>query len=193
MKLKVYLADDEPLIRMDMKEMLKEYGYEIVGEAGDGIDVLKDYKECQPDIIILDVKMPLLNGIKTAELLRKEEYNGCIIMLTAYSDKEFIDETNKYGVMGYFIKPLDERVFIPNLEILYTRSKDFIKLKKDREKAEDKLEERKVIEKAKGLIMDSQSKNESEAYNYLRNISMEKRIPMRKIAELVIATEGSIC
>lgn len=193
MKLKVYLADDEPLIRMDMKEMLKEYGYEIVGEAGDGIDVLKDYKECQPDIIILDVKMPLLNGIKTAELLRKEEYSGCIIMLTAYSDKEFIDETNKYGVMGYFIKPLDERVFIPNLEILYTRSKDFIKLKKDREKAEDKLEERKVIEKAKGLIMDSQSKNESEAYNYLRNISMEKRIPMRKIAELVIATEGSIC
>lgn len=193
MGIKVFIADDEPLIRMDLEEILKEAGYDVVGHASDGFETIEGVKNQQPDIVFLDIKMPILNGLKTAELLKKDGYRGCIIMLTAYSSDDFIDQANKAGAMGYFIKPLDERNFIPNLKIMYSRSKDIDSFKNEVIDIKLKLEERKKIEKAKGIIMDSKKISEEEAYSYIRKLSMSKRVSLVRISEIIILSEGILC
>lgn len=188
----VFIADDEPLIRMDIREMLKDAGFKVVGEASDGFDTIEGCKKLNPEILFLDIKMPILDGLKTAEILRKDGFNGCIVMLTAYNSEEFIKKADKLGVMGYFVKPVDERSFIPNLKIFHSRYKEILKLKKEAENASDKLEERKKVEKAKGFLMSEQKMSEDDAYSWLRKLSMNKRTTMTNIAEIVIMAEGKI-
>lgn len=193
MGLRVFIADDEPLTRMDLREMLEEEGYEVVGEAGDGFDAVEGCKKLDPDIVLMDIKMPLLNGIKAAEILKREGFTGCIIMFTAYNDSSFIDGASKNGVMGYFVKPIDERTFIPNLKILYSRKLELKNSASEVVKIKEKLEERKKVEKAKGIIMNMKEISESEAYEYLRKLSMDKRVSLSKIADIVIMSEGTVC
>lgn len=134
--------------------------------------------------------MPLMDGLQTAKVLHEEGFSGCIIMLTAYNIKEYIHEATESSVMGYLIKPIDEEIFLSRLEMIYSTHMRLLRFKDEAEGARQKLEERKKIEKAKGILMKNKNISESEAYQEMRNISMKKRIALIDLAEIIILTGG---
>lgn len=182
----IVIADDEPITRMDLREMLEEVGYNVVGEASDGFDAVELCKKFNPDIVIMDVKMPLLDGIKASNIIINEETAGAVVLLTAYSDKDFIEEAKKAGVMGYLVKPIDEKSLIPTLEIAEYKGMEIKKIKKIAKETKDKLESRKIIEKAKGILMKQYNLCEEDAFQKLRKLSMDKRCAMKDIASIII-------
>ena len=190
MSLKVVVVEDETLTRIDLVEILKENGYDVVGEASDGIEAVEVCKKLQPDIVLLDIKIPYISGLKVANILKEEGFQGCVIILTAYNIAEYIQEASNTIVMGYVLKPIDEPVFIERLNMIYKNYKLYTDLKKEVEETKKKLEERKIIERAKGIIMAKYSLKEEEAYKKLRDLSMQKRINMSKLADIVIMTGG---
>lgn len=190
MSLKVVVVEDETLTRIDLVEILKENGYDVIGEASDGIEAVEVCKKLQPDIVLLDIKIPYISGLKVANILKEEGFQGCVIILTAYNIAEYIQEASNTIVMGYVLKPIDEPVFIERLNMIYKNYKLYNDLKKEVEETKKKLEERKIIERAKGIIMAKYSLKEEEAYKKLRDLSMQKRISMSKLADIVIMTGG---
>ena len=190
MSLKVVVVEDETLTRIYLVEILKENGYDVVGEASDGIEAVEVCKKLQPDIVLLDIKIPYISGLKVANILKEEGFQGCVIILTAYNIAEYIQEASNTIVMGYVLKPIDEPVFIERLNMIYKNYKLYNDLKKEVEETKKKLEERKIIERAKGIIMAKYSLKEEEAYKKLRDLSMQKRISMSKLADIVIMTGG---
>ena len=190
MSLKVVVVEDETLTRIDLVEILKENGYDVVGEASDGIEAVEVCKKLQPDIVLLDIKIPYISGLKVANILKEEGFQGCVIILTAYNIAEYIQEASNTIVMGYVLKPIDEPVFIERLNMIYKNYKLYNDLKKEVEETKKKLEERKIIERAKGIIMAKYYLKEEEAYKKLRDLSMQKRISMSKLADIVIMTGG---
>lgn len=187
---KVVIADDEPITRMDLKEILEDSGYEVVGEASDGFDAVELCRRYSPDLVLMDIKMPLLDGLNASKIIQEENLADCVVLLTAYSGPEFIEKAKKIGAMGYIVKPVDEKSLIPTLEVAIAKGKEFKKIKTDIEKVNQKLEERKVIEKAKGILMNRDNTSEQDAYNTLRKLSMDKRCSMRSIAEAIILSSN---
>lgn len=187
---KVVIADDEPITRMDLKEILEDSGYEVVGEASDGFDAVELCRRYSPDLVLMDIKMPLLDGLNASKIIQEENLADCVVLLTAYSGPEFIEKAKKIGAMGYIVKPVDEKSLIPTLEVAIAKGKEFKKIKTDIEKVNQKLEERKVIEKAKGILMNRDNISEQDAYNTLRKLSMDKRCSMRSIAEAIILSSN---
>ena len=188
MKPRVVVAEDETLTRMDIVEILNEYGYDVVGEAGDGIEALKECREKQPDIVLLDIKMPLMSGLKVAQELSEEDFPGCVIILTAYNIKEFICEATANSIMGYLLKPIDEDILVSRLEMIYKNYLKMIKFKEEAQSATKKLKERKKIERAKGILMENKGISENEAYKIIRNLSMQKRLSMIDLANIIVST-----
>ncbi|WP_418964846.1 ANTAR domain-containing response regulator [Cetobacterium sp.] len=188
MKKTVVVAEDDSLIRMDLVEMLKENEYDVLGEARDGLEAVELALKHTPDILLLDLKMPFLLGTNVAKILKEKEYKKCIIMLTAYSVENYIKEATEYDVSGYLIKPLDEKILLSQMELLYKNYSEKIKLKSALELSERKLKERKAIERAKGVLMHKYSLREDEAYSKIRKISMEKRITIYQLAEIINST-----
>ncbi len=189
MKKKIVIADDEPITRMDLHEILVEAGYNVVGEASDGFDAIELCKRYKPDLVLMDIKMPLLDGLKASNIIMNEGLAGCIVLLTAYSGKEFIDQAKNSGVMGYIVKPIDEKSLLPTIEIALSRQMEINDIKKDMKNAKDQLEARKKIEKAKGMLMKKNNYSEEEAYSFIRKVSMDKRCSMREIAEIIILND----
>lgn len=189
MKRRIVIADDEPITRMDLKEILLEADYEVVGEASDGFDALELCKKLKPDMVLMDVKMPLLDGIKASKMIYEGSYASCIVLLTAYSDKNMIAEATKSGVMGYMVKPIDENSLLPTLEVAWSKSLEFEQMRLKMKKATEELESRKRIEKAKGVLMRKEQMSEEEAYAYIRRLSMDKRCPMVDIADVILINE----
>ena len=175
MKTRVVIADDDVITRLDIREALEFQGYEVVGEAADGIDAVELCADLKPDVVLLDVKMPVMDGLTAAKIIGGAGNDIAIIMLTAYNDKQFVDKAGEFGALGYLVKPVDEKSLTPTIEIAVKRLKEFRELKKTVEGQEKKLEERKIIEKAKGILIQNNSISEDEAYKYLRTISMNKR------------------
>ncbi|MFA6808039.1 MAG: response regulator [Eubacteriales bacterium] len=186
MGVRIVIADDEAIARLDIKECLEQHGYEVVGMAEDGFDAISLCSQLSPDLIILDIKMPVLDGLSAAKVIWEGNLAGCIVLSTAYSDSKFIEAAKSLGVMGYIVKPIDDRSLIPAIEVAVARSVEFSNLKKEIEKVEGRLEERKLVERAKGILMKDRKINAKDAYEYIRLLSMKKGVPMKKIAELLI-------
>ena len=188
----VAIVDDEPITRMDLREILQGAGYEVVAEASDGFDAIEICKKHRPALVMLDIKLPHLDGLTAARAIIKDNLADTVIMLTAYSDKNFIDEAKETGVAGYLVKPFDERSLIPSIEVLVERSREFQRLKTEAQKAEKKLQERTLIERAKGVIMRGRGITEDQSYVYMRTLSQNKSLPMKEIAELILSRSNTV-
>ena len=184
--LNIVIADDEPIIRMDLRELLEENGYAVTGEASDGYDVLEICRNVRPDLVLMDVKMPLLDGLSAAGCIKDENLADAVILLTAYSDSEFIESARDNGVSVYLVKPVDVRTLVPNIELAVTRGQEAKRLKVEIQAAEEKLEKRKIIERAKSHLMEKSNFSEQQAFDYIRNVSKAKNISMGRVAEIIL-------
>jgi response regulator NasT len=190
MSYKIMIVDDDPITRMDLREMLKEEGYEVVKECKNGEEAVQQSAKLKPDLIIMDVKMPILNGIKAAKIIRKK-LNTAILLLTAYSQRELIEDAKEAGVTAYLVKPVTEVDLIPAIEIALSQKQQFECLARDLQSLKQKLEERRLIEKAKGKIMKSLPLSEEQAYQWMREYSMKNRIALVSVAELILKQQDS--
>lgn len=189
MRKRIVIADDEPITRMDVAEMLEEAGYEVVGKASDGFDAVELCKKTNPDLVVLDVKMPLLDGLMAAKIINEENLAGGIVLLTAYSGQEFIEKAKNVGVMSYLVKPVTKQALLPAVEIAIHKSKEIIEIKKAHDKTNERLESRIVIDRAKSILMTRDHMSEEEAYNYIRKMSMDKRCTMKDIANIILLSK----
>ncbi len=188
--LRIVIADDEPITRIDLKETLEEKGYEVVGEASDGFDAVELCKKHIPDVVLLDIKMPHLDGLSAARIITEEMLCSTVIILTAYSDRTFIDNAKEISVSGYMVKPIDEKHIVPSIELAVERSREMQKLKFDIARIEKRLQDRTIIERAKGKIMHRDNMTEQEAYDYIRSLSQKKNMSMRRVAEIMFLQAG---
>ena len=188
-QVRVLIADDEPIIRLDLRQMLESLGYEVVGEAGDGKAAVELAREYKPDVCILDVKMPIMDGIEAVDIITDENI-APTILLTAYSDKELIDRARAAGVFAYLVKPFKPSDLAPSIEIARARFEQNILLNKEVTNLSQRLEARKAIDRAKGILMDSHSLGEAEAYRRIQVQSMNLRKTMQEVAEAIILAKS---
>ncbi len=182
---RLVIADDESLIRMNLKETLVGLGYLVVGEAGDGVSAINLARELRPDLMIMDIKMPKLDGIKAAEVLTQERL-APVVLLTAYSDRDLVERAKEAGVVSYLVKPFREADLLPALEVAMARFNELRTLDKQLGDLKESLETRKVVERAKGLLMEKQGLNETEAFRKIQQLSMNTRKPMKEIAQSIL-------
>jgi len=182
---RVLIADDESLIRLDLREMLTELGYDVIGEAGDGRAALDLSRKLQPDIVIMDIKMPELDGITVAEELTREKI-APVVLLTAYSDQPLVERAREAGVVGYVVKPFRPAELLPVIELSVARFDEFRALEREVGDLREALETRKVVERAKGVLMETLGLREAYAFHRIRKTSMDTRKSMREVAEAVL-------
>ncbi len=182
---RVVIADDESIIRMDLREMLANLGYLVVGETGDGISAVNLARELRPDLVIMDIKMPDLDGIQAAKILTEERI-APVLLLTAFSQQELIDGAKEAGVVGYIVKPFRESELVPAIEVALARFREFKALEKELTDTRNILETRKIVERAKGVLMDTQGLKEAEAFRKIQKLSMNTRKSMREVAEAIL-------
>jgi AmiR/NasT family two-component response regulator len=182
---RIIIADDESVIRMDLREMLTNLGYLVVGEAGDGASAVNMARELKPDIVIMDIKMPDLDGIEAARILT-EEHIAPVILLTAYSQKDLVERAKEAGVVGYVVKPFRESDLAPAIEVALSRFSEFQALRQEVQDLQIAFETRKLVERAKGILMDTQGLSEAEAFRKIQKMSMNIRKPMKEVAEAII-------
>jgi len=182
---RILLAEDEVISRMDLREMLENLGYTVIGEAGDGVAAVNLARTLKPDLVLMDIKMPELDGITAAETLSQERVTP-VLLLTAYSDKEFVDRAVDAGVMGYLVKPFAEAQLKPAIEVALERWREIRQIQQDLAQTQETLETLKLVERAKGVLMDSQSLKEAEAFRRIQRLSMNSRKSMREVAEAIL-------
>jgi two-component system, response regulator PdtaR len=184
---RIIIADDESLIRLDLREMLNHLGYDVIAEAGDGRSALDLARKLQPDLVIMDIKMPDVDGITAAEELTRAKI-APVVLLTAYSDQVLVERAKEAGVVGYVVKPFRETELMPVIELCLARFAEFRSLEREVGNLKDALEARKVIERAKGVLMEVHGLRESEAFHRIRKTSMDARKSMREVAEAILLT-----
>jgi len=182
---RVIIADDESVMRADLREMLTALGYLVVGEVGDGTSAVNAARELRPDIVIMDIKMPNMDGIEAARILTQEKV-APVLLLTAYSQRDLVDRAKEAGVVGYLIKPFREQEIGPAIDIALARFQEFRELEQQVGDLKETLETRKLVDRAKGILMDTQHLTEAEAFRKIQKMSMNTRKPMREIAEAII-------
>ena len=188
MPLRVIVAEDETIIRMDLVERLQASGYQVVGEAGDGESAVQMARELRPDIVIMDIRMPETDGIEAARRLTTERV-APVVLVTSYSDKHLIDQAGEAGAIGYVLKPLQDNELESAIEIAMSRHREFQAISDEAEDLRDQLEARKAVERAKGLLMVRLGLEEPEAFKRIQKLSMDRRKPMREVAEAIILSE----
>jgi two-component system, response regulator PdtaR len=186
-RVRIVVAEDEALIRMDLVEMLVDAGYEVVAEAGDGVQAIELVKAEKPDLAILDVKMPILDGISAAE----EIISHCpVLMLTAFSQRELVDRARDAGVMAYVLKPFTINDLVPAIEIAISRHLQMKSLADEVADLHQRLETRKLIDRAKGILMAALNLTEPQAFSWIQKAAMDRRLTMREVAEAVISPDA---
>lgn len=184
-RIRIVVADDESIIRMDLSEMLSNLGYLVIGEVGDGRSAVNLARELRPDLVIMDIKMPDMDGIDAAKILTEEKI-APVLLLTAYSQKELVSRAKEAGVAGYLVKPFRESDLSPAIEVALARFAEFRTLEKEVGDLQQALETRKFVDRAKGILMDTQGLLESEAFRKIQKMSMNTRKPMKEVAEAII-------
>ncbi len=169
-----------------MRELLQESGYNVVAEAGDGFDAVEACKKHHPDLVLMDIKMPYLDGLSASRLIIEENLADAVVLLTAYGEKEFVEEAKAIGISGYLVKPINVKSLIPTIELLFKHIHEIKKLRRDINEISERFENRTIIEKAKGRVMEELSMTEEEAYRYIKNLSLCKSISMRHVADLIL-------
>ncbi len=189
---RVIVADDESIIRMDLREMLTNLGYLVIGEVGDGRSAVNLARELRPDVVIMDIKMPDMDGIDAAKVLTEERISP-VLLLTAYSQQELIERAKEAGVVGYIVKPFRESDLAPAIEVAVARFAEFRALEKEVGDLKLALETRRLVDRAKGILMDTQGLTEAEAFRKIQKMSMNTRKPMKEVAEaIILAHQASI-
>ncbi|MCC6485351.1 MAG: response regulator [Armatimonadetes bacterium] len=183
--LRVVIADDESIIRLDVKKVLEDAGHTVVGEASDGETAVNLARNLDPDICILDIKMPVMDGLDAAKIITDEGI-APVVLLTAYSESDLVERARDAGVFGYLVKPFQESDMRPAIDIAIARFEQMKALEEQVNSLEDKIETRKVVERAKGILMDKFQMKENEAFRRIQTQSMNTRKSMREIAEAII-------
>ena len=183
--MRVLIVDDESLIRMDLRDIIESCGHEVVAEGTNGVEALALCKKHKPDIILMDVKMPELDGIEAARQIGFH-HEAPVVLLTSYSQQDLIDKARESGVYGYLIKPVREEQLVPSLEMALGRYKSDAQLREKMAELEQSLEDRKIIQKGTGILMELYSISEVEAYNRIRTLSMNKQISIIETCNLII-------
>ena len=181
----VVIAEDEVLIRMDLKEMLTEEGYDVVGEAGDGQEAIRLAEEHRPDLVILDVKMPVLDGIAAAEQIAKQRI-APVVMLTAFSQRDLVERARDAGAMAYLVKPFNVTDLVPAIELAVSRFQELSQLEAEVGDLKERLETRKAVDRAKGLLQEQLKLSEPDAFRWIQKTAMDLRLSMRQVADGVI-------
>jgi len=184
-QIRAVIADDEPIIRLDLKTLLEEMGNEVVGEAADGQKALELARSLKPDVVIMDIKMPVMDGLDAAKIIADEKI-APVVLLTAYSQKDLIERAKEAGVFGYLVKPFQESDILPAIEIALARYLEAQDLETTVGNLEEKLEARKVIDRAKGILIDKYQMGEADAFRRIQQQSMNQRRSMKEIAEAII-------
>jgi response regulator NasT len=183
---RVLIAEDEALIRLDLKEMLEEEGYEVVAEVGDGQQAVDQARALTPDLVILDIQMPVLDGLSAAEQIAGERL-APVIVLTAFSQRELVERARDAGAMAYLVKPFSKNDLVPAIEVARARFSEMSALDSEVRTLEDRLETRKVVEQAKGVLMTEQGMTEAEAFRWIQRTAMNQRTSMKALAESILA------
>ena len=182
----VVIVDDEPITRMDLADMLRELGLEVAGEAGDGFDAIELCRARRPDVVLMDVRMPVFDGLTAAEAILSEELAGCVVLLTAFSDRELIERAGRAGVTGYLVKPIDQKSLLPTIEVALAQSRSLRESRRQTEEARRQLREDRQIHRAQRLLAAAQGCPEGEAYRMMRKKAMDRRITVGEMARLVL-------
>ena len=181
------IAEDEAIIRLDLKEMLEEEGVDVVGEAADGDAAIRLAREQRPDLVILDIKMPGLDGLSAAERIVGEDL-AAVLVLTAFSQKDLVKRAADAGALGYLVKPFQKSDLMPAIEIALARYSELAAVKSEAASLAEQLETRKVIERAKGKLIDEQGLSEADAFRFIQKKAMDDRVSMRSVAEALLGT-----
>jgi response regulator NasT len=181
----VVVAEDEALIRLDIVEMLREAGFDVVGEAGDGEEAVRLAEEHKPDLVVMDVKMPVLDGISAAERIAGGRI-APVVLLTAFSQRELVERARDAGAMAYVVKPFSSADLIPALEIALSRHQEIAALEAEVADLSDRFETRKLVDRAKGLLQTKFGMSEPEAFRWIQKTSMDKRLTMREVASAIV-------
>ncbi|HEV7823503.1 MAG TPA: response regulator [Mycobacteriales bacterium] len=182
---RVLIAEDEALIRLDLKEMLEEEGYDVVGEAGDGETAVSLAEQLRPDLVILDVKMPVMDGIAAAERIAGARV-APVVILTAFSQRDLVERARAAGAMAYLVKPFQKKDLLPTIEMAASRFAEIVALETEVSDLNERLETRKLVERAKGVLMEKQGMTEPEAFRWIQRTAMDRRTSMKMVASAVL-------
>jgi two-component system, response regulator PdtaR len=185
---RVLIAEDEALIRLDLKEMLEEEGYAVAGEAADGEQAVRMAEDLRPDLVILDVKMPKMDGIAAAERIAGDRI-APVVILTAFSQRDLVERARAAGAMAYLIKPFQKKDLLPTIEMATSRFAEIVALEREVSGLTERLEARKVIERAKGVLMTEHRMTEPQAFRWIQRAAMDRRTTMREVAAKVLAAD----
>lgn len=188
-KLRIVIADNESLIRLDIREMLEDAGHEVVGEAVNGRKAVELTRQHRPDLVLMDIKMPEMDGITAAGKIYETKI-APVILLTAFSQPDIVDKAKDSGVLGYLVKPVQESQLFPAMEIALSRWQEMQGLEDELEKLKDSLETRKLVDRAKGIIMAAHKLGEQEAYRRMQQYAMQKRVSLKDVAQSIIRAAG---
>jgi response regulator NasT len=185
---RIVIAEDEAIIRLDLKETLEEEGYEVVGETGRGDEAVKLVQELEPDVAILDIKMPGLDGLSAAREITAER-RAAVLILTAFSQRDLIEQARDAGALAYLVKPFQRSELIPAVEVAIGRFQELKALADQASSLEDQLETRKIVDRAKGNLMDGHHLSEGDAFSFIQRTAMRERVTMKAVAEQILAGE----
>ena len=189
--LRLVIADNESIIRLDLREMLEEAGHEVVGEAIDGRKAVDLTRMHRPDLVIMDIKMPDMDGITAARKISEAKL-APVLLLTAFSQPEIVEQAKDSGVLGYLVKPVKESNLFPAMEIALSRWQEMQGLEQELDKLKDSLELRKTVDRAKGILMAAHKLSEDEAYRRIQRYAMAKRVTIKAVAEAIVKAAGGI-
>lgn len=181
----VVIAEDEVLIRMDLKEMLTEEGYDVIGEAGDGQRAVELVTELRPDLVMMDVRMPVLDGIAAAEMIAQQRI-APVVMLTAFSQRDLVERARDAGAMAYLVKPFTASDLVPAIEVALSRFQEVVQLESEVGTLQERLDTRIAVDRAKGVLQERLSLSESEAFRWIQKTAMDLRLSMRQVADGVV-------